>query len=255
VRGGGRLFIVAGIGLAVVAILLAIVAIRGGDEGDTDDPPIEPAAEMTVVEALRDVPAHRVITDQDVRAMRVPVTQAATGSLSSAGEVLGQAYRMPLVAGQRLLSAEVEQPGLASEIRPGYRAISVPADTMSLLSGLIQDDAFVDVVYRGRINVVRLLGSAIGPLAEDEVTYAPEMDDNFGWVRIDFIDEFPPYPPVGLEEAELQAPFVRRVVVPMFRRLAVIIAARAPQRRFDQSKHKLEEAGNLGHIGAGEFLG
>lgn len=210
---------------------------------------------MTVVEALRDVPAHRVITDRDVREARVPVTQAATGRLSRAREVLGQAYRRPLVAGQRLRSAEVEQLDLASEIRPGYRAISVPADTMSLLSGLIQDDDFVDVVYRGRINVVLLPGSAIGPLAEDEVAYALEMDDNFGWAPIDFIDEFPPYPPVGLEGAELQVPFVRRVVVPMFRRLAVIIASRAPQRRFDQTKQKLEEAGNPGHIGAGESLG
>ncbi len=69
----------AGIGLAAVAILLAIVAIRGGDEGDTDDPPIEPAADVTVVEALRDVPAHRVITDQDVREVRVPGVGGCNG--------------------------------------------------------------------------------------------------------------------------------------------------------------------------------
>jgi len=187
-----------GIGLAVVAVLLAIVAIRGGNDGDeTEEPAIDLQAEVTVVEAVSDIPVHRVISDQDVTEVQVLESEAPAGRMTSAGEVIGQAYRTPLVAGQRLLSAEIERPGLASEIRPGYRAIAVPADTASLLSGLIQDDDFVDVVYRARINVVRLLGSGIGPLTEDEPAYSLEMEDDLGWIPIDFVDEIAAYPPAG----------------------------------------------------------
>lgn len=61
--------------------------------------------------------------------------------------------------------------------------------------------------------------------------------------------------PLSLEEEELQVPFARRMLVPIVQRLAVLIASRAPQRSFDQTRQKLTEAGNPGHISVAELLG
>lgn len=98
-----------------------------------------------------------------------------------------------------------------------------------------------------------LLSAALGLLAAATVLVGlgrrrqvSDFDDRLG----QFSDR-----PLSLEEGELQVPFARRMLFPIVQRLAVLIASRAPQRSFDQTRQKLAEAGNPGHIGVAELLG
>lgn len=59
---------------------------------------------------------------------------------------------------------------------------------------------------------------------------------------------------VSLEEIELSQPFVDRVILPMIRRLGEISARFTPQHVLEQTRKRLEMAGNPGNIDASTFL-
>ena len=163
-KGGSKLFIFAGVALALVAVVLGIASFSGGGKTGAQN---AASTKVTVVEALKDVPAHTVITATDVVEKQVASTDATTGLVSSAGSVIGQSYAVPLVAGQRLQTAMVEVPGLANVIKPGLRAMSLPITSVSALGGLVQDDDYVDIIFHARINLERIVNSTLGNLPED----------------------------------------------------------------------------------------
>ena len=195
-RGGGKLFMLAGVGLGLVAVLLAVMAFTAGG-GSKPEPKAAKPAQVTVVETLRDVPAHTIITAEDVIEVNVSADGAPPDAVRSKAEVLGFAYRVPLIKGQRLVSTQIEQPGLANDIAAGKRAMALPVGHLNLFHGLVQDGDHVDVIFKARLNEVRLLGHVMGPTPEDEPYYKFESDDGFGWVPIDIVDEFPPFPAAG----------------------------------------------------------
>jgi Flp pilus assembly protein CpaB len=127
----------------------------------------------------------------------VPAAQVPPDAVTSRSQVIGLAYRLPLATGQQLMNAQIELPGLGNVIAPGKRAIAIPVDRFNLFSGLIQDDDHIDIIYKARINELRLLGHMMGPTAEDAPYYEFKNDDGFGWVPSDFVDEFPPFPATG----------------------------------------------------------
>lgn len=202
---GGKLFIVTGVFLGLVAVALAAFAFLGGGAStETAEQPEQQVAEVTVVEVQRDIPAHTILKADDLLEVTVPETALQPDAVRTTADALGQAYQIPLVKGERLSQAQLEQPGLANDIRPGMRAMSLPVDTENLLSGLIQDDDHIDVVFKARINPVRLIGHVLGPLPEDEPAYGiDEGDDGFGWLPADMVDEFPGFPPTGDPESQL----------------------------------------------------
>ncbi|MDD2923143.1 MAG: type II secretion system F family protein [Anaerolineales bacterium] len=59
---------------------------------------------------------------------------------------------------------------------------------------------------------------------------------------------------VSLEEAELQQPFVERVVVPLIKKIGEISARFTPQKLLQETTLKLELAGNPGRIDSATFL-
>lgn len=59
---------------------------------------------------------------------------------------------------------------------------------------------------------------------------------------------------VSLEEIELSQPFVDRVILPMIRRLGEVSARFTPQHVLEQTRKRLEMAGNPGNIDASTFL-
>lgn len=59
---------------------------------------------------------------------------------------------------------------------------------------------------------------------------------------------------VSLEEAELQQPFVERVVLPMIEKIGEMSARFTPQKLLQETTLKLELAGNPGRIDAATFL-
>ena len=109
-RGGGKLFMVAGVGLGLVAVALAVMAFRGGGGdggGAAEAPKAAQAAKVTVVETLREIPAHTILTGEDVIEVTVAETDVAADAVRTKAEVVGLAYRQPLVKGQRLALSQI----------------------------------------------------------------------------------------------------------------------------------------------------
>ncbi len=169
-KGGNKLFLVAGVALAAVAIvLLGTSMMNSKGKADTSQQP--KTTKVTVVEAAVDIPAHQLLTPEDLIEVQVPETEASPDAVRSKNEVVGLAYRVPLIKGQRLLLSQTEQPGLRNDIQAGKRAVALPVNQVNLLSGLIQDGDYVDVIFDARINLVRLLPTNLAITPEDEPAY------------------------------------------------------------------------------------
>lgn len=164
-KGGSKLFIFAGVGLALVAIALLISSLGGGGKTTAD----EETANQTVkiVEATSAVAAHALLTVDALIEREVPAADAPPDAIASITEAAGMAYRVPLVVGQPLLRSQIETPGLRNDIAAGKRAIALPVNEVSAMSGLVQDGDYVDVVFHARINLVRELPSVGADIPED----------------------------------------------------------------------------------------
>jgi pilus assembly protein CpaB len=161
-RRGGRLFIVLGVGLALVAVaLVAVVLLSGGDDPEepssSQPPDSEEAREITVVVAARDIPAHTTITQDDVREEQVQSNEVSEDAVRSSLEVIGLAYSVDLVTGQPILAADVEQPGLANLIDPGRRAYTLPVTGSQLVGGLLRDDDHIDLIFSTWVAMNRIM--------------------------------------------------------------------------------------------------
>lgn len=172
-RRSGRLFIILGAGLGLIALgLVAVVLLAGGD--DNGDEPTDTAVqeeeeptEITVIVAARDVPAHTILTAEDLREEVLMSDEVADDALRSTVEAIGFSYAEDLLEGQPLVESQREQPGLANRVDPGRRALPLLATPLNLLGGQLRDDDHVDVVFSISVELQR-----INP------TYPLEMPDN-----------------------------------------------------------------------------
>jgi pilus assembly protein CpaB len=157
-RRSGRLFIVLGVVLALAALLLAIFALAGGDDGDgdetsTDDPK---PTDVIVVQATRDIPAHTVLKEDDLEEVTVSSDAVTGDEANDIGEVVGFAYADDLTDGQRVLRPRLEISGIAEELEPGKRAISMPVDKNNLVAGLIRQDDSIDIIFEINAELLRV---------------------------------------------------------------------------------------------------
>lgn len=167
-KSGNKLFIFAGVGIALVAILLLVVSMNGDKKADAGN--TGQSSKVKVVQAKADIPAHQILTIADVVLVEVSSADAPADSVTSIGTAVGQAYRVNLVTGQTLVASQMEVPGLRNEVAQGKRAMALPVDDVSMLSGLIQDGDYVDVVFRANINLVRDLPTMNGAkISEDNI--------------------------------------------------------------------------------------
>lgn len=166
-KGGSKLFIIAGVGLAAIAILLAVVSMKGGEKADAQND--TKSSKVKVVRAKVDVPAHHIFAITDIEQVEVNSGDAPQGAAASINEVIGQASLVPLVIGQPVLTAQIETPGLRNDIAAGKRAIALPVNETSAMAGLVQDGDYVDLIFHGRINVIRLLPTTAVEVPEDKV--------------------------------------------------------------------------------------
>ena len=164
-KGGSKLFVFAGVGLALVAVLLLVMNMQGGGTADANK--TEAATKVTIVEAKVDVAAYAVLRVEDLVEREVDATTAPVDAASSIAEVIGQSYRAPLTIGQPLLRANLVPPGLRNDITTGMRAIALPVDEVSAMSGLVQDGDFIDIVFNARVNLVRYLPTQVVAAEED----------------------------------------------------------------------------------------
>jgi Flp pilus assembly protein CpaB len=166
-KGGSKLFLVAGVGLAIVAIGLLFMGMSGGGKKTDANQPETKPENVTVVQAAVAIPAHTMLKASDLIEVKMSATDAPADAVKSTSEVLNFSYRVPLAQGQTLLKTQTEQPGIRNDIEQGKRAASIPVDEVSLLSGLVQDGDYVDVVFHARLDLVRLLPTTLAETPED----------------------------------------------------------------------------------------
>src|SRR4051794_648929 len=94
-RGGSKLFIIAGVGLGLVAVLLLVISMGGGG-GQTDAQNSSKGGKVTVVQSTRDIPAHNIIQLEDLVEKQVNGDTVPADAVHSVSEVVGKSYRIPL---------------------------------------------------------------------------------------------------------------------------------------------------------------
>jgi len=182
-RRSGKLLIAMGVGLALVAVALVVIVLMSGDDdpedpqtGQSDEPETTEVREITVIVAARDIPAHTVLTQDDVREEQVQSDEVSGDAVRSTLEVVGLSYSIELVAGQPLLQADVELPGLANSIDPGRRAYMIAVAGSQLLGGLLRDDDHIDLIFTTRVNLQRVMPTY--PLELPEALELGDIEDD-----------------------------------------------------------------------------
>lgn len=154
-KSGSKLFIFTGVALALVTVLLAITMTSGGNKADAqkeDDP-----GKVKVMQAAADFEPHKVIAMSDIVIVEMSTDEVPSDAATDTALVLGQSYKIGAVKGDILLSTYLEAPGITNSIEAGKRAVSVQVDTQGMMSGLIMDGDYVDIVFDARVDLRRVL--------------------------------------------------------------------------------------------------
>jgi pilus assembly protein CpaB len=172
-RRSGRLLIIVGVVMGLAAVLLALFALSGGDddEGGTTGSSEPTAQDITIVQAKRAVEPHVKLTADDLEEVIVKDDEIINPDdhPRRINEVIGFAYSEELVEGQQILRSRLEVSGIAEELEPGRRAISLQVDQNNLVAGLIRQDDSIDIVYEVNVELLRVTPTT--PLeVEDELT-------------------------------------------------------------------------------------
>jgi hypothetical protein len=175
-KGGSKLFIFTGIALALVTVLLAITMTAGDGETDAQDDDTK----VRVIRAAVDFDPHTVIGMSDIVIEELPVDQVPTDAATDSKQVLGMSYGLGATKGDILLSSYLEPPGITSQIAPGKRAFSLALDEREMMSGLIMDGDYVDVIFDARIDLNRIIGIYGLELHEDEEYELKDVGDAIG---------------------------------------------------------------------------
>jgi pilus assembly protein CpaB len=118
------------------------------------------------VVAARDLPRGTVVTLNDFAKDEFPARWVGTDAvaLSEVQLVQGKQLNLDLKAGQLLMHVHLidrAQPALATRLGPDKRAVTIPVDLMSSMSGLLQPgdrvDLFVSFEYKGQRTTAALL--------------------------------------------------------------------------------------------------
>jgi pilus assembly protein CpaB len=122
-----------------------------------------PKSEKTVkvVAAIRDLAAGEKIDKDKLKMITVAEKDVPRGAVLSPNEVIGRAVIYPVGAGEPVslsrLSSAGGAEGIAATIQPGFRAMSVPFNDATGVSGLIQPRAHVDVLFTRTGNAVEAM--------------------------------------------------------------------------------------------------
>ena len=166
-RSGGKGFIFAGVALGLVAILLVVMALAGGGGNNEADQAATEEEMVTYVSVTRDIPAHTVFIASDLQEVEVAADEVPLGTVSNSVTAVGMAHRTALRLDQALMQDQLERPGLSNDVAVGMRAFTLPVDERSALYGLVASEDYVDVVFRARVNLLRVLPSTGGYISED----------------------------------------------------------------------------------------
>ena len=108
------------------------------------------SATSTVLVAAADLPDGHVIVSADVKPALLPSAAIPAGAYSTTDSVIGRVTRMPVIAGEPMVSGRFVPVGVGAglevRIARGKRAMAVRIDDVAGLAGLIQPNSRVDVL-------------------------------------------------------------------------------------------------------------
>jgi len=150
-KQGGRVYIIAGVVLAVLAGTLLFVYLKGF----TDPPPTPVAAtpvpKVDVIVAAKDVPAGTILTGDMLKSEQRLVTEAGPEAVRTPSEALDRVVVMPVKAGTPLKQSDIQT--IPFVLPKGKRAMALPVDDMSTVAGLVREKDFVDIVVTGKVKL------------------------------------------------------------------------------------------------------
>lgn len=151
-RMRGRLWLVAGILVALLAAAVAYAALNRAMQGP---PGVQDAAsEVEIVAAARAVPVRSVLTAEDLQLKRIPASAAPEGALREIGEAEGKITLVDLYPGEALLSQRLVEPDdVSASGRLGLLVaadevlVAFPADDRLTRAGVLKPGDHVDLLF------------------------------------------------------------------------------------------------------------
>ena len=153
---GGKLSLLLGLMLGVVAAALIVVYLSGAkSEGGTTS---LSGPTVSVVVASQNIAAGTRITAEMVGVKELPDVAALANAFDTPDAVVGQVTVVPVVAGEQLIPDKItatgaaaitqygESPPLSLLLEPGERAVSVELSSLVGAGGLIRPGDRVDVI-------------------------------------------------------------------------------------------------------------
>jgi len=107
-------------------------------------------ATQPVVVATKELPFGSVLSGENIQTVNWPNEIVPTGAISSTQELFGRVVRTPVAIGEPILEGKLApvgaDRGLGMRVPPGMRAMTVPVNVVTGVSGFVLPDSKVDVV-------------------------------------------------------------------------------------------------------------
>jgi pilus assembly protein CpaB len=130
--------------LGLLAALLTWNYVQGARQGARQ------AGLVPVVVAAQDIPVRTQVTPQMLEIKHVPADARHEKAFTGIEQLNGKVTSLPVSAGEQVLStkffARKEDSGLAFQVPPGHRAVSVSVSEVVTSGGLIVPGDYVDVI-------------------------------------------------------------------------------------------------------------
>jgi pilus assembly protein CpaB len=149
---------------AVSAVLIVVYLSQsgGGDGGDSAQPALGTAP---VVVAAQEIPAGTRVTAEMLTVSNLPTTAVLTGAFEAPDDIVGTVTRVPVTAGEQVISSKITGGDLAlSEygedipasvlIPDGMRAVSISVSKLTSAGGLIRAGDYVDIILTLSVEVL-----------------------------------------------------------------------------------------------------
>jgi pilus assembly protein CpaB len=107
-------------------------------------------ADVSVIVAVKEVPAGAVIKPEMIKLVAWPKKAVLPGCISDPNEIAGRCARLPILAGEPVLSTKLSAKGtvegLTGLIPSGKRAVTIKVNEVTGVAGFIRPGARVDVM-------------------------------------------------------------------------------------------------------------
>jgi pilus assembly protein CpaB len=145
--------------VAVIFAILAFVLIQMWADRVKKQTILEQGEMVTILAAKTNIPPNTPISDDMLSTMEVPKKWRNPNALQPKDKefIIGTTNAVPLEAGQQILwsdlskNKELLQESLASIIKEGERAITMPVDELTGIAGLLRPNDHVDII--GTFNI------------------------------------------------------------------------------------------------------